>query len=446
MIPKNKLEDLSRELYDKFIYRPEIFLADFKKKNELEKEIDGVWEKYNDAKKEKDFSAKEYFEWFSVLTGLFDKWWGYCAYGEDKGQAAYNDFLPDFMAKNNLTENKANEVLSILTHPEKRSIFNIEREDFLNICLYASKKKKYNEKPTTLLKHDRQFQKMVNEYINNYFWVKTDFYSKNDLTPEILLDLIAWELGDKKENKIKAELNRFADNARQIKKQKEGLKKEMSLSNEDKNYLKYAKFMIAWQDKRKEEMMKIFYYAYSLIEYISQISQTSYDDLVSCTAPEIKEFLQTGKLPEFLDNDLFLIFQKGAAREKFVGVQARELFAETQKEKNESAIIKGMVASAGQDKIIRGRVKIITNPQGQEFKAGEILVTSMTRIEFMPLMRKAKAIITDEGGIACHAAIVSRELGLPCIIGTKNATNVLKNRNLVEMDVNNGVVKIIKRS
>jgi pyruvate,water dikinase len=58
-------------------------------------------------------------------------------------------------------------------------------------------------------------------------------------------------------------------------------------------------------------------------------------------------------------------------------------------------------------------------------------------------MEKAAAFITDEGGITCHAAIVSRELKKPCIIGTKIATQVLKDGDLVEVDANNGVVKIM---
>ena len=69
----------------------------------------------------------------------------------------------------------------------------------------------------------------------------------------------------------------------------------------------------------------------------------------------------------------------------------------------------------------------------------------MTRPEFVHLMRTAKGIITDEGGIACHAAIVSRELGKPCIIGTKIATKVLKDGDLVEVDANKGIVKILKK-
>ena len=77
-------------------------------------------------------------------------------------------------------------------------------------------------------------------------------------------------------------------------------------------------------------------------------------------------------------------------------------------------------------------------------KDNEILVSPMTVPDYLPAMKKAKAIITDEGGITCHAAIVSRELGIPCIVGTKIATQVLKDGDRVEVDANKGIVKILK--
>ena len=64
----------------------------------------------------------------------------------------------------------------------------------------------------------------------------------------------------------------------------------------------------------------------------------------------------------------------------------------------------------------------------------------------MPALIKAAAIVTDEGGVTSHAAIVSRELGIPCVVGTKIATKVLKDGDLVEVDANNGIVKILKRA
>lgn len=77
-------------------------------------------------------------------------------------------------------------------------------------------------------------------------------------------------------------------------------------------------------------------------------------------------------------------------------------------------------------------------------KSGDVLVSPMTDPYYVSAMTKAGAIITDEGGILSHAAIISRELGIPCVIGTKHATKILKDGDLVEVDANEGVVKIIK--
>lgn len=70
----------------------------------------------------------------------------------------------------------------------------------------------------------------------------------------------------------------------------------------------------------------------------------------------------------------------------------------------------------------------------------------MTTPDFVPIMKRASAFVTDEGGITCHAAIVSREMKKPCIIGTKIATQVLKDGDLVEVDADKGVVKILEKS
>lgn len=78
-------------------------------------------------------------------------------------------------------------------------------------------------------------------------------------------------------------------------------------------------------------------------------------------------------------------------------------------------------------KIAQGRVQVLADPdQLAQFKAGEVLVTSMTDPAWEPIMKKAAAIVTDRGGRTCHSAIISRELGLPCIVGTGNATQVLQ--------------------
>ncbi|MBI4268239.1 hypothetical protein HY627_00200 [Candidatus Uhrbacteria bacterium] len=94
--------------------------------------------------------------------------------------------------------------------------------------------------------------------------------------------------------------------------------------------------------------------------------------------------------------------------------------------------------------IVRGRVRLIldTNPSAS-FRTGDILVSVNSDPSLMPLIVKAAALVTDEGGMMCHAAIVSRELKIPCVIGTKNATRILKDGDQVEVDAEKGIVRKI---
>jgi phosphoenolpyruvate synthase/pyruvate phosphate dikinase len=81
----------------------------------------------------------------------------------------------------------------------------------------------------------------------------------------------------------------------------------------------------------------------------------------------------------------------------------------------------------------------------KSFKKGEILITEMTQPSIMDIASKAGAIVTDEGGMLSHAAIISRELKIPCIVGTHFATTLIKNGDKVEIDANKGVVRILKK-
>lgn len=108
----------------------------------------------------------------------------------------------------------------------------------------------------------------------------------------------------------------------------------------------------------------------------------------------------------------------------------------------ENTEISGQVAFAGK---ASGRVRIVkTKDQLLEAQDEEILVTEMTSPDYVPAMKKSGGIITDEGGLTCHAAIVARELKIPCIVGTKVATKILKDGDFVRLDTNSGSVKIIK--
>lgn len=103
--------------------------------------------------------------------------------------------------------------------------------------------------------------------------------------------------------------------------------------------------------------------------------------------------------------------------------------------------IKGQVAWKG---MAKGNVKVVNSIRElAKVNSGDILVSAMTLPDFLPAIEKASALVTDEGGIMCHAAIVAREMNKPCIIATKIATQALKDGDLVEVDAHKGIVKIL---
>ncbi|MBU5558027.1 MAG: phosphoenolpyruvate synthase [Candidatus Aenigmatarchaeota archaeon] len=124
------------------------------------------------------------------------------------------------------------------------------------------------------------------------------------------------------------------------------------------------------------------------------------------------------------------------ARPETVWVKKKVEFAVIEKV-GAAPVLKGLPASPG---TASGPAKIIDIKNLDRVKPGDILVTRMTTPDYVPAMRKAAAIITDEGGATAHAAIVSRELGIPCIVGTEHATTVLKDGAIYTIDARDGFV------
>lgn len=141
---------------------------------------------------------------------------------------------------------------------------------------------------------------------------------------------------------------------------------------------------------------------------------------------------------EWAQDEMGNIYILQARPETVYSVKGRIKFEEGKDIMGQEILVKGIGVSpglgAGPVNIIRD-VRVISN-----FKKGDILVTEMTTPDWVPAMRNASAIVTDLGGKTCHAAIVSRELGVPCVVGTENATKVLKDREIVTVDGQRGFV------
>jgi len=189
-----------------------------------------------------------------------------------------------------------------------------------------------------------------------------------------------------------------------------------------------------------------------LLDEIARRMNLTYEEIIYLSHEEIFYFLATGTKPDKESiyqrkKDYGTILVNG----EFKIVSGDELEREISLEKEvvkeiprTISSLEGTVASLGKH---IGRVKVVLyNPDINKVERGDVIVSTMTNPYYVPAMIRAGAIVTDEGGILSHAAIVSRELGIPCVIGTHIATKVLKDNDLVEVDATGlkGIVRILE--
>jgi len=248
-------------------------------------------------------------------------------------------------------------------------------------------------------------------------------------------------------DEIRAQQNAVTAEAKENKKQADEYYN--NLDDKLKNLFKFVQYAIDLRDTRKEFMFKaITVLSNSVREMYSRIGLDE-EDVIHAFLPDFsngayrdadyKEKIAHRK------NGFIIYADKGDYKTEYIDYDKtkNELFKIMDKDATATTEIMGNVGNRGH---VTAKVNIVLSEKDfSKFKKGDILVTSMTRPEFVPLMKMASAVVTDEGGITCHAAIVSRELNLPCIIGTKNATRVLKDGDEVEVDAKRGIVTVIKK-
>lgn len=167
------------------------------------------------------------------------------------------------------------------------------------------------------------------------------------------------------------------------------------------------------------------------------------EHLTCLTQQELENYIDTGTLPD--EDELkerfessAILFEDGNTK-VFTGTDVLELELKFFKVTDDE--IKGIVVFKGK---VRGKCRIILDPfKKHDFDEGDILITGMTRPEFTPFMKKASAIVTDAGGLLCHAAITAREMKIPCIVGTEKATRMFKEGDIVEVDAEVGIIRKI---
>lgn len=232
-------------------------------------------------------------------------------------------------------------------------------------------------------------------------------------------------------------------------KEKRGILKKERFNFEEKQLIEQIGYNRYFFEVAERISNKIFKVSEKLLTLIAQNKKINPNNLLWYLPKEISSLFKKGErvAPEKIKKrkSLYVFLEKNSKFKLLTGGGAKKIISQNLISEKTSKLksISGTVASPG---FARGKVAIIRAPnEMKKMDKAEILVSTMTSPRLYGAVYKAKAMVTDEGGIICHAAIISRELGIPCIIGTKIATQVLKDGDLVEVDANRGVVKIIKR-
>lgn len=306
--------------------------------------------------------------------------------------------------------------------------FGFSQKDFLdlgaNFYLGESIVQKYQRSLSDLKqpKNSEKFDRLLSDHIKNFYWIRSGFHGYEELTPEIV----------KKEIRVM----KFESNPIRTRKIKKNIPQEV------KDWLEFLCLMAYWKDEKKRIGMQANYWIFKICEEIAKKKNINPQIIFNTTPEELKAIVfKNKKFPtQYVKRKISFVAEDGKVS-FYGGKDHRLIFKNYFDVKSDKRDVEGIVASKTDKKIIRGIAKIIYNPINVEIRKNEILIAPSTRPEYIQLMKKALAVITDQGGLTSHAAIVSRELEISCIIGTRFATTVFKNGDRIEMDMNTGQVR-----
>ena len=360
--------------------------------------------------------------------------------------------------KNELREKVGENFIEIyqeITQSENLSSLQMEKLAFYDIVNKIQRSIGWNTSLTDALESDQALQEELNKLLNKYAHIAIGGFSNDWRTIKYYENLFG---------QLKERSNHFENDYNQL----QNYGREV-LTRKSKHYRTY---MLSEESKRVAERLAgigylrlELHYSYDHLHYlVNKIVQNAarvfkIDESIFFyqTNNEVLQSLKNSSVASEVLSEAdrrkqsYLYLIEDNKRNLYSALEADNIFNSLMPVQNFSAVkeLRGQGAYRGQ---LKGVVRVFTftgespelQQQMHDFKDGEVLVASQTSPILMPAILKAAAIITDEGGITAHAAIVARELKKPCIVGTKIATKALKTGDVVEIDANKGVVKILK--
>ena len=367
-----------------------------------------------DSKNFANMSEKELVKKFRELHGLYLHWF---VLGVTEPPGVYGEKILEELSKNS-------KKFSLLTSPIKQSFSRREFEELL------------------LVKNDHELE----NHAKRYSWLHNNYFTTEVLGKKFFED----ELKNFRQKYPDARqyLEDMDKKDKELVEDKEEVMLELNFTERERKLVALMEFFAWFQDYRKEYTMKMLHYIDKILEAIGNFHGLSLKEMKHVLPSEIfdnkfdKELIQK-RMHHFMiiwdhENKIFKFFTDTAEIES----EKNEIFGQKQHTK-EIIEIEGQVANKGR---VRGMALVTMSAKdAQNIKQGDILVTSMTSPDFIVAIKRAAAIVTNEGGILCHAAVVSREFGIPCIVGTKMATRLVKTGDMIEVDGNHGFVRILKK-
>ena len=284
----------------------------------------------------------------------------------------------------------------------------------------------------------------IGAYQRKYYWLKNNYIKARNLSVRHFANEIDnWK---KSKKDLRVYLRQMRITPRLNKARKLKLFKKYNFSPLLKTLLKISEDFTWWQDERKQATYLNIDIGTKILNELAVRRGYNKESLKFLIIPEVavwfkQRFLSQKDLNERMKKSVMIVTRQGY--EVITGTKVNKIkkIMMGNNKKDKIRDVRGLSASVGR---AIGRVRVVGSAREiGKVNQGDILVAVMTRPDYISGMRKAAAIVTNEGGITCHAAIISRELGIPCIIGTKIATQIFHDGDLVEVNANHGWVRKI---
>lgn len=324
----------------------------------------------------------------------------------------------------------ASEIKTILVH--KRPICIIDEELNVKKIAYQIQQKKINKV---------DLAKKLNTHLKKFGHVVVYDETNDPMDLQFIKKRIEEHIGNKN---LGDEINKIYLQFKKNRKEFQDLISKYKFNKNDLDLIIFSSEFAHFTELRNQFRALAAVYSRDLFEILAKRVNLNIQELLCFTDYEINDAL-LGKI--------VISQQEAKSRYKYsvvisskydylilTGKDARKVNDLVAK-KYKTLKIKGKSTYRG---VAVGKVRIVIDKKDVgKIKRGDILVSPMTLPVFLLAMKKTAAIVTDEGGILCHAAVISRELKIPCVVGTKIATKILKDGDMVEVDAEKGIVKIL---